>query len=243
MQNKFGTYSLDVTKRITLLVLYFIGFIIVIPLISLLILAKTGVMNDLLLMLLTYVFTTIIALLIARPLLKSERNFSWGNVFRYLIIGICLLILANALIGGLINSLFSLTTSENQQAIYDIYNLSNYGENVRFLIPLIPYISFITIVIFAPILEEIIFRGVIFRWLRESYGFVFSALVSGILFGFIHVLNSLLVGNFLDLVYIVLYGVLGLIFSKMYEETGSIYGSIILHVCYNAIPTLYLILT
>ncbi|MDQ0362996.1 CPBP family intramembrane glutamic endopeptidase [Breznakia pachnodae] len=243
MQNKFGTYSLDVVRRIALLAFYFFGFIVFLPIVFSLILIKLDLVNDLLFMVFVYLTSVVVAVLIARPLFQSERKFSWGDVFRYLIIGICLLFLANIVIGQLIEILFSLTTSENQQGIYNMLDISNYGENVSFLIPFVPYLAFITLVILAPILEEIVFRGVIFRWLRETQGFVLSAVVSGALFGFIHVFDSLLSGNFVDLVYIVLYGVMGLVFSKMYEETGSIYGPIILHACYNAIPTLTLILS
>jgi len=243
MKNRLNDYSLDKTKRIALLAFYFFGFIVVFPLLFSSILLKLNLVNDLLFMLFVYLSSVLIVIALAKPLFKSEQNVSWSKMLQYIVINIFLLFIINAIIGRLIEVLFSLSTSENQQAIYNMLSLSNYGENVEFIIPYIPYIAFITLVILAPILEEVIFRGVVFRWMRQSYSFIISSLVSGMLFGFIHVMDSLLTGNYLDLVYILLYGIMGVVFSKMYEETGSIYGPIILHACYNAIPTLALILT
>ena len=49
------------------------------------------------------------------------------------------------------------------------------------------YTDFILIVIFAPILEELIFRGVLFSRFNKKWGFAVAALVSSILFGLLHI--------------------------------------------------------
>jgi membrane protease YdiL (CAAX protease family) len=54
-------------------------------------------------------------------------------------------------------------------------------------------------------------------------------------FGFIHVFSSLLSGNFSDLWNIFTYMAMGFFFVKIYEETGSVFPAILLHVLNNAI--------
>ena len=55
-----------------------------------------------------------------------------------------------------------------------------------------PAFYILTAVIFAPFLEETIFRGCIFAKIREKHSFLLSATVSGCAFGFLHIVASLL---------------------------------------------------
>lgn len=77
--------------------------------------------------------------------------------------------------------------------------------------------------LFAPILEEILFRGVIFKN-DEKLGFVFASVTSSLLFGFWHQTLS----------QIFLASVLGFVSCYLYKETKSIFPSMLLHFINNA---------
>ena len=89
-------------------------------------------------------------------------------------------------------------------------------------------IMILTAVFFAPILEEIIFRRVIFGSLIQKYNFWVSAIISGVVFAAIH----------LEFEHILLYSVCGLIFAFLYYKTKSILTSIIAHMLLNGSVTL-----
>lgn len=78
-------------------------------------------------------------------------------------------------------------------------------------------------VVVAPIAEEIIFRGYIFRVTREYTGFWAGALFSGILFGVIHF-------NVLGLPVLAIFGVM---LAFIYEKTKSIWAPIACHAAFN----------
>lgn len=84
-------------------------------------------------------------------------------------------------------------------------------------------IMILSAAIFAPILEEIIFRRVIFGSLIQKYNFWISAIVSGLVFSAIH----------LEFEHLLLYAVCGLIFAFLYYKTKSIWTSIISHMLLN----------
>lgn len=74
-----------------------------------------------------------------------------------------------------------------------------------------------------PIAEEFIFRGVIFRFLRQHKTFFASAIASSLLFGLLHLHPGLMIFAFL----------IGLVSSVLYEKTGSILPSIVFHFAIN----------
>jgi membrane protease YdiL (CAAX protease family) len=82
--------------------------------------------------------------------------------------------------------------------------------------------------IVAPICEEFLFRGFIFGALRNWRGPVVGALITGLLFGAIHVGSAPVV----DLVPLALLGVL---LCGLRQLTGSIYPGIALHSLNNAV--------
>ena len=89
-------------------------------------------------------------------------------------------------------------------------------------------IMILSAVIFAPILEEIIFRRVIFGSLIQKYNFWISAIISGVVFSAIHQ----------EFEHLLLYAVCGLIFAFLYYKTKSIWTSIIAHMLLNGSVTL-----
>lgn len=80
-------------------------------------------------------------------------------------------------------------------------------------------------VVFAPIIEELFFRGFLFQGFRQRYGWVNGALLSSAIFGAAH----------LDLVAFIPTFVLGLLLAYMYHRSNSVWLPIILHVLVNAL--------
>lgn len=89
----------------------------------------------------------------------------------------------------------------------------------------IPFpISFFTVALLAPILEEVFFRKLVIDRLRR-YGDVFAVTVSGVLFGVVH-------GNFSQFFYA---AAIGILFGIVYCATGRIRYTTAIHVSFNAI--------
>jgi hypothetical protein len=80
----------------------------------------------------------------------------------------------------------------------------------------------------APISEEIFFRGFIYGGFRRRLSFPAAALLSALIFGLFHYTGS---GS---LAVVPQLAVLGFAFCWVYEETGSIYPTISLHMLNNA---------
>ena len=89
--------------------------------------------------------------------------------------------------------------------------------------------------IFAPFVEEVLFRGLVFGCLKEKSR-IFAYILSCALFAFLHVWTAA-VSNW-DLGYLILmlqYLVPGLVFAWAYEHSGTLWTSILLHMLVNAL--------
>lgn len=80
-------------------------------------------------------------------------------------------------------------------------------------------IAFFVVVLIAPVIEEILFRGFIYRIFVKSFPKGFGNLLSALLFALVHVQFQTFVPLF----------VLGLILNYCYQKTGSIWTSIAFH--------------
>ena len=83
--------------------------------------------------------------------------------------------------------------------------------------------SFMSIVIAAPILEELIFRGIILDGLLRKYSPVKSILISSLLFGIIHLNPWQFVGAM----------IIGIFMGWVYYKTGKLILTIIIHFTNN----------
>lgn len=77
----------------------------------------------------------------------------------------------------------------------------------------------------VPITEELLFRGLIFRWLRQHLAFWPSALIASVLFALAH--------QRLDQMIIV--GLLGLPLAWLTEKSRSLVPAILMHQTYNSL--------
>lgn len=98
--------------------------------------------------------------------------------------------------------------------------------------PLLEALIFISGVVLAPIVEEVLFRGVLYQALRRTMSVSGAALLSSIVFALMHVLwgNAIL---FVPLV------VMGLLLSLLFERCGSLVPGILVHACNNGIILLF----
>jgi membrane protease YdiL (CAAX protease family) len=83
----------------------------------------------------------------------------------------------------------------------------------------------VTTIGFAPILEEILCRGLLFETFNKRWGVKLSILFSALFFGLIH----------FDLATVVVATVAGMIFGVLYVRTSSIFASMIVHAINNAL--------
>lgn len=82
--------------------------------------------------------------------------------------------------------------------------------------------------VIAPIGEEMLFRGYVFPSLAKWRGWALGAVITGILFGAVHVGSA-------PVIYLVPLAVLGFLLCALYRQTGSLYPCIATHCLNNSI--------
>jgi membrane protease YdiL (CAAX protease family) len=102
-----------------------------------------------------------------------------------------------------------------QQAIVNDFPHSVLGAGMFLLVA----------VVMAPVFEEIVFRGFLFRGFANSWGWVWGALASAAIFGAAH----LQLDVFLPL------AALGFVLAWAYKKTGSLWTCITMHALFNLI--------
>ena len=85
------------------------------------------------------------------------------------------------------------------------------------------FISMVSTVIFAPIAEEMIFRGLVYTRLKRAMPKWIAAVLQAALFGVLH-------GQILWIAYAF---AVGLILAAYFESTGSLFANITVHICFN----------
>jgi len=85
----------------------------------------------------------------------------------------------------------------------------------------------LAVVIVAPIVEEIFFRGFLFQGFRKKYGWVSAMLLSSAIFAAAHLDPVSLIPTF----------VLGIVLSYVYHRSNSVWPGVILHFLINASST------
>ncbi len=98
-----------------------------------------------------------------------------------------------------------------------------------------PRTTLLIVVLLAPFVEEVLFRGLVFGCLKEKSRVVAYA-VSALLFAFLHVWTFAL--SAWDTSYLLLmlqYLVPGLVFAWAFDRSGTLWTSILLHAIVNAL--------
>jgi membrane protease YdiL (CAAX protease family) len=85
----------------------------------------------------------------------------------------------------------------------------------------------IPLVVLAPIVEELLFRGLLYRYLRGRVGVVAAVVISALVFAVLHVVIPPLF-------------VMGIVLAVLAERTGSLWPGIVLHATNNGLVVLAL---
>jgi membrane protease YdiL (CAAX protease family) len=108
----------------------------------------------------------------------------------------------------------------------NVFGIEPGSENTEMIVELAkatPALIFIVAVI-GPILEEIIFRMIIFGSLYKRFNFWIAAIISSVIFAAVH----------LDFEHLLVYTFMGVVFAFLYVKTKRIIVPIIAHVALNS---------
>ncbi|MGH2862311.1 MAG: lysostaphin resistance A-like protein [Solirubrobacteraceae bacterium] len=95
-------------------------------------------------------------------------------------------------------------------------------SQVQHLSPLGKAVAVVAVAVSAPVVEEIFFRGLLYRSLRNRLPVAQSALLAGALFGLVHITGY-------PLITLPVKAIFGVIACLLYERTGSLLPGIALH--------------
>lgn len=165
------------------------------------------------------IFSFILGLLIILWIMKPDmqmrdtRNAApMSSMILWSILGVFMAFFAQGIAVAIEMNILGISPgSENTQGIMDIARAA-------------PLFIIIPAVI-APILEEIIFRKIIFGSLYKRMNFFFAGLVSALIFGFIHE----------GMEHILIYASMGFVFAFLYVKTKRILVPIIVHAAMNTL--------
>lgn len=169
----------------------------------------------------------IILILISRKkFIQNVKDFLKNNIeyfkrnAKYWLWSLLIMVISNLLI----SLIFGTTTSANDQSVRTLFN--SY-----------PIYMFLSAVIIAPFTEELVFRQSIRYIIKNKYVFI---IVSGLVFGFMHVLASL--SSVADILYIIPYSVPGFAFAYMLAKEDNIMVPISFHLIHNGLSMALMII-
>ena len=153
------------------------------------------------------------------------KNFELS--FKYYFIGVIIMMASNLII----TLFFSGASANNEEA-------------VRNLIDTAPLYMIFSVSLYAPFVEELIFRNSIKDCVLcydnnkfTKYLYIF---ISGFIFALLHILGQST--SYLDYLYLIPYMSLGVTFAALYHRTDNIFSSISMHALHNTITIiLYLV--
>ena len=142
------------------------------------------------------------------------ENFNIGTTYWF--IGILVMVVSNNIIIHFLDG----AQPGNEQA-------------VQSMIDVIPWAMVISAGFLAPINEEIVFRKSLKDIIKNKYFFV---ILSGLMFGLAHVIGN--TNSWVDWLYVIPYGALGVSFAASYQKTNTVFTPICIHMLHNLILTL-----
>ena len=158
------------------------------------------------------------------PWFRREFYLFFQNPFKNLIHilkNYGLMMVSSITVNLILVLVFGLEQSGNQSSIIQLYAQQ-------------PLKVMFAALVFAPVVEELVFRGSLYAPFRKNQH-LFGILLSSFAFGFLHVYQSLFTGNFMDLLFIFSYGLLGSFMCRVYDKTNSFFSCVLLHFLNNFI--------
>jgi membrane protease YdiL (CAAX protease family) len=95
--------------------------------------------------------------------------------------------------------------------------------------PVLEALVILSGVVLAPLVEELLFRGVLYQALRRSMPVGSAALISAVVFAAMH----------FNLLLFVPLALMGVVLALVYERSGSLLPTILVHACNNGIILLF----
>lgn len=168
----------------------------------------------------------IFILIYRKTLVRDFKNYikNFGSNIelgiKYWIIGFIIMVVSNLIITFVLNK-----------------GIAGNEEQVRSYIDSFPIFMIFNTVIYAPFTEELTFRKSIKDAINNKWVYV---LVSGLVFGMLHIVSY--ITNWTDLIYLIPYGSLGVMFALLYYKTDNIFSSITMHAIHNLLAVLVYLL-
>ncbi|MGV3488237.1 MAG: CPBP family intramembrane glutamic endopeptidase [Tuberibacillus sp.] len=165
----------------------------------------------------SFLIATAIILLLLLPernLYRDSNRSNFGQSVKWVFLGI-VLVYFTQIAAGIIDQLVFKASSESKNT-----------ESIMELASISPYVLLI-IVIVGPILEEIVFRKIIFGQLARKTKFWIGAIISSLVFALAHADGHLII-----------YGSMGLVLCFLYWKTRRIVIPMIAHGTMNALAVL-----
>lgn len=134
-------------------------------------------------------------------------------------------------IGGIFLAIFSQIVAVNIETLIGINPGSENTQAIMDMIEKMPIVLLVSSII-GPILEEIVFRKIIFGALYNRFPFWAAALISSLAFSIAH----------MEPVHLILYATMGFTFSFLYVKTKRIIVPIISHMMMNTIVAVNMLL-
>ena len=217
--NTFFKIGRGLFKEFLIIFLYFFSILIL----SLIFYNNKNEINYTLSNILIYLIVMILFLFIFRKEIiykwedfKKEGKGYLKKTFIYYLIGLLIMIISF----NIINRFFKMPLNE----------INNRNELLNF-----PFSSLLNILIFAPVIEELMTRVILKKEIKNKYLYI---LLSGLIFAFLHILNSLVNGISYEVLYLIPYGAIGIALSLIYYKTDNIWTSITFHSLHNLITIL-----
>lgn len=107
-------------------------------------------------------------------------------------------------------------------------SMEDYNEIMSMALGGSEVVAFVTVVILAPVAEELAFRGIIFRMLEKNCPLIVAILLQAVLFGIYHM-------NIMQGIYVL---PLAIALGYVAYRTQSVYPCILMHMVNNFMPTL-----
>ena len=145
--------------------------------------------------------------------LKKNHKKYFSKYFKFYLIGLAIMYISNAVLIFGFNS-----------------GISGNEESIRSILLVHPIYVYISAVLIAPSVEELVFRGAIKNIIPNNILYI---LCSGFIFGGMHLVGN--ITSIIDLLYIIPYSSLGIAFAYIYSKTDNIFVTMLLHTMHNGI--------
>ncbi len=163
---------------------------------------------------------------------RSDRGFfiqDIGFAFLSFIIAFPIVIFTNEALDLLLSRLFHIVELPDQLAVRFL--------KMTFEYPRYFFLSLVSITVFAPMLEEVLFRGFLQSFVRQHLGVKSAILITSLCFSCFHYSPEQGMSNISIIVSLF---PLALFLGYVYERQGSLFAPIVLHACFNSISVLNL---